>query len=74
MTMSVFMYASMISKHHGIFWNPRDVLSICLQRGNLHTKQPLRESWLLRNGQNRTVHQILEILFIELFLLVFVEY
>ena len=35
MTMSVFIYVSMISKHHGIFWNLQDLLSICLERGDM---------------------------------------
>ena len=34
LTISVFMYESMISKHHGIFWNLQDLLSICLDRGD----------------------------------------
>ena len=34
MTMSVFIYVRMISKHHGIFWNLQDLLSICLERGD----------------------------------------
>ena len=29
--MSVFIYIRMISKHHGIFWNLQDLLSICLE-------------------------------------------
>ena len=33
--MSVFIYVSMISKHHGIFWNLQDLLSICLERGDM---------------------------------------
>ena len=35
MTMSVFTYVRMISKHHGIFWNLQDLLSICLERGDM---------------------------------------
>ena len=35
LTISVFMYESMISKHHGIFWNLQDLLSICLERGDM---------------------------------------
>ena len=32
MTLSESIYVSMISKHHGIFWNLQDLLSICLER------------------------------------------
>ena len=34
MAMSVFIYVSMISKHHGIVWNLQDLLSICLEKGD----------------------------------------
>ena len=34
MTMSVFIYVSMISRHQRIFWNLRDLFSIYLGRGN----------------------------------------
>ena len=40
----------------------------------LHTEQPLRDSWLLRNGQNCSIHQILEIRFIKVYLLVFLVF
>ena len=34
MTFSVFMYLSMISKDHEIFWNFQDLFSRCLERGD----------------------------------------
>ena len=40
----------------------------------LNTERPLRDSWLLRNGQNCSVHQILEIRFIEVSLHVFLAF
>lgn len=33
-TISVFMYISMLSKDHRIFWNLQDLLSICLEKGD----------------------------------------
>ena len=53
---------SMISKDHRIFFNLQDLLFWCLERG---------DSWLLRNGQNCSVHQILEIWLMEVSLPIF---
>ena len=53
----------MFSKDHRKFWNLHDLLSICLERGDTPARfahrTPLRHSWLLRNGQNCSVHEIL---------------
>ena len=40
----------------------------------LHTEPPLRDSWLLRNGQNFSVHQISKIWFIEVSFHVFLPF
>jgi len=35
MAMFVFIYVSMLSKHHGIVWNLQDLLSICVEKGDM---------------------------------------
>ena len=34
MTISVFIYISMFSRDHRIFWNVQDLLFTCLERGD----------------------------------------